>query len=439
MIVVVGGPFEKYSPAPGFDYWGAPSFGEMFGSLLDLSPQGAHREQTNVFARGNALFPIDVASITMVPAEYHVFGSGTDNLDAISMSGTDRAAFSSLFNVPVHDDWATLLNAVACALMDDSDPTESGDGTGSIEPARHGGSIDYDIAIHFGDDVYREAFRPDHRHVGKWIARQHKTLERVWSQHGPERAGKVLDYILTEAERASRRSVNEDAFIPASLRGQLVRGVAETTITDDFTSDSSSDYYIVENALAGHWDSGLWECDYNGGIYECQAHNTALSSADHYSQAYVDSVGASDRIWALAIRCDFTYSSTYYWAGPQYGSTANAYMFKRLGGSNTQLALAASSFAAGSTYKFDATGSDLEYLKDASSQLTATDSSITGNLNAGWTFYSNDGPSEVHMDNFEASDGAGGGAGGGGSGGGSGGSGQSRNVLNSSFKTLFGM
>ena len=417
MLVVVGGPFRLVSVGPGFDSWSPPAFGTLKGSILDLSDQGQQGEPANVAARGNALFPMEVNSLNDVPNDYHIFGTGIDNLGSHQMKGADKSAFSSLYNVPVHDDWNTLLDAVSTTLMDDSDPTESGEGTGSIEPSlRTGSTIDYDITIRFGEDTYTEAFRPDHRHVGKWIARQHKTLERVWDQHGEDQAGKVLDYILTKTERAVRRAVNEEAFIPASLRGQLVRGVAETTITDDFASDSSSDYYIVENDLAGHWDhdhGGRWECDFNGGIYECQAHNTALSSADHYSQAYIATVGASDRIWALAIRCDYTYSSTYYWAGVQYGSTTNAYMYKRISGTNTQLTIGASTFAAGSTYKFDIAGSDLEYLKDESSQLTATDSAITGNLNAGWTFYSNDGPSRMHMDNFEASDEVGGVGGGG--------------------------
>lgn len=418
MIVVAGGPFELYEVIhPETDevvrsYWGAPSFGSLVGSLLDLSSQGQQSEASNVTARGNALFALDVPG--PVPTEYHVFGTGTTDLAAITLDGRDRDAFRSLYGVAVPDSAATLADAVKFALTDGSDPTESGDGIGSLEPSKKRRGNAYELRVHFAGRSIREPFNASHRHVARWLARSQKSLERIAATHGEEHAGKVLDYMLTMAERAERRAVNEDAFKPASLKN-LKRGNAETTVTDAFDSDTNSDYYKLVGGDTFDVSAGkarLQTFFFMDGD-NVWGHNTALSSADHYSQMEVLAINGSAHQQGECVRCAGVGVDTYYLASNQPFTDTNRKMFKSIAGANTEIHGAVALAHVG-TCKFEASGSNLDESRGETVHMSATDTAITGNLNAGFA-YLNTGPSEwADIDDVELSDGLGGGGGGGG-------------------------
>lgn len=408
MKVVVGGPFEL-NQEDEFSYWGCPSWGRLSGSLLDLSSIHRQSEKTDPVKRGNGLFPVEVNDLSVIPNEYHIFSSETTKPSLINFNQLDIEAYNSLFEVSLSNTTRNLTEANCQCLTELSDPT--GIETGSLMPCKSRvGRVRYNLSIKFGGHTYTESFNRENPHVTMWLDRFHRDVLKVQSEHGDIKAGQFIGFAAIEIKEATG-SVNIDLLIP---QGSGLRALPpDTTITDDFSVDSTGDYYNNVGSQTFSVTGGEAQFATNEGRTGL-AHNTALSSSDHYCQmTTVSNVGSAQSI-GETVRCAGAGVETFYLGANQYNTDTQRQLFKLVTGTATQLDSVAKSLTG--TYKLDISGSTLEELEAEVAHLSATDSSITGNLNAGMRTFSTSASVTSNVDDLEISDGLGGGGGGTGTG-----------------------
>lgn len=148
-------------------------------------------------------------------------------------------------------------------------------------------------------------------------------------------------------------------------------------------------------------------CSAAGAVTVSARLDDSLSSDDHYSQADVDiSTGgdtSNDPRIGMAVR--YAAAATTYYFGDARQSTSFAHrIYKMVAGTPTVLATGTAAVApAEGLLKVQVDGSDLEIFWDGVSQVTVTDTAITGNLQPGLDRTTSINRTST-WDNFEAAD-----------------------------------
>jgi len=226
---------------------------------------------------------------------------------------------------------------------------------------------------------------------------------------------KVLDFW------AKKYGVDWRELVPRDLKSHVKPPLPhETTINESFNkadgdpvgpdltwTETVNSSFISSNQIHTHSNPSL-----------CRAEHD-LSSDDHYGQLdYTNDGSASGSHWnwaAPTVRHSAS-ADTCYWCFVRRSSgTASAWrtIRKRVSGTNTSLVstLGTTTLYYPEEIKLQVDGSDLELFRNSVSQLTVTDTAITGNTRCGTYLRKHSAPTDgPYGDDFEAADLATGGA-----------------------------
>lgn len=173
------------------------------------------------------------------------------------------------------------------------------------------------------------------------------------------------------------------------------------TISDDYSSDTSANYYAIRGSGRGVAVSGgaLWpeNVNYDGHQY----HTTNINNNDHYVQADILLTDADDR-GGLVARCNGNTTSA---TGYAFAPATNSVQFYRFAGATqTYIGAFTVSWTNGQTHtlRIRVTGSDFYVWVDgvASSSNPITDTTYSSGTYVGTRFESNGTSGSV--DNFKA-------------------------------------
>jgi hypothetical protein len=196
-----------------------------------------------------------------------------------------------------------------------------------------------------------------------------------------------------------------DALMPPEHRGDGWER-PETSISDDFETDSSADWTA---------DSGGLTVDAGGnGYLEASStelvarYHTALSSDEHYAEATIDALGSS---WqGVMTRKAGSSALTYVKALKQGTGTAIWQLYQRVSGTYTNVGnLESLDHADGDVYRLESDSSDQQHVyKNGVEMANSPISNATGTGNLSVGLVTN---TTTDFEAFGASDGAGGGGG----------------------------
>lgn len=175
------------------------------------------------------------------------------------------------------------------------------------------------------------------------------------------------------------------------------------TITESFDKADSDTLGpdLTWTELEGDWDVVTNQVrlqSFTGSAAARADHD--LNSDGHYAQVdYVSTQGGEGKFGPL-VRKDSSTTLTFY-RGLGRGEFDDTQLDKVESGSVTTLASGSFTFSLPDTLRIEVNGSSLDFLINGASQLTATDSAITGNLRTGLAGKSDN---DQDGDNFEAGD-----------------------------------
>ena len=388
--------------------------------LFDMTPLAGVK--FGFFAADRQLTDDDWTGISA--PDWHEFGDGSDLRD-YHTSQSERDEWRSLLNLTTDDlsdtDVDTLYDALWLTFRDCGDP----DHQNRFKPPT--ATSDGNVELYLGGHslLERQAFTDlPQTSQDNIFARVQHDMARIVEQcrrggPGPptrddptpasDHYRKVATmwarkYSLDTSQRGGQRGWGR--LFPRSRRGEVGPPMEpETTVSDDFTrADESLD--------AGNWTevAGDWEV-YNNQARVSYAWASAryerdLSSDDHYSQADTTFDDTSeDRVSGPTCRFDSA-SETYYQAGYHLGADETR-LFKNENGSTTQLDRNPDTGPRTGTYtqRVKVDGSTIELIFEGSSDISVTDSSISGFLRCGLQANPDDTVGEyIEHDNFEAAD-----------------------------------
>lgn len=363
-------------------YWGLPE--GTIGSV-DLSAVGSHNY---VFVTSDK--PFDPAVITQA------IGDGT-RLDTYIPTQVEKDAWASLLGVPFNG--TTLLDGLWNILTVDADP----DGTTRAKPIMptNKGVLELHLGGH--SLIRSEKLPADPTTHPAWGNIQ-KVLQNSYQEiqkENPMLARKWMGAQRQKYELTPERT--RDLMIPRGF-SRVLPLPPTTTIQDDFNRADGT-LNGMEATVGGVGQGWTWDANAtiqtnqiytNGGSYARA--DTVLSSDDHYAQATVNNISYSYR--GPAVRFDNA-TTTYYMARP-YSTSRGIWMAKMINGIMTDLGFTVGTTVNGALVYIEADGSTITATHDTYEKVV-TDTSITGNLYAGFGYVNNAG-SGAYYDNFEAGD-----------------------------------
>jgi len=140
--------------------------------------------------------------------------------------------------------------------------------------------------------------------------------------------------------------------------------------------------------------------------------NSDLSSDDHYSEIAIitQTRVAGTAVAGVIARKDSTATATFYLGDLLKGSGAyTARLFRCISGSFTAMGTNATSFSTGYALRLTTDGSNIDVTLNAGSEISTTDTNITGNLRCGLRWERGNASNTVNGDSYEAADVGGGG------------------------------
>lgn len=405
------GPWQRKRPpladAPDAWAWAPPD--EAVGMLDFSSLPDCGTSPSTVDMRGIGLFCVPRA--VTLPSEYDLLDSG--DAREIQIATAHRDLVEAVLGVRI-EAAGTLAEGVA-ALFASGDPM----GQERWKPLAPNSGGMYEIHVGGHSSIWSRKFQGPTdpawnrlRDMLRFDLKQHdddckvearrlrdeaKELRKQGKDKEADERDRQAAYTEPHAESVLDWMSRKYQCAPTELNTEIRRGRASTTISDSFSG------------TLGAWtqDRGTWEIA-SGEVWKTAVHtqfdllrhNTALSSADHYTQAKV-TYG-----WeTYAGPCTRCASSVTGYFAVNYTS-ATLYLFKLVSGTETSLGSFAKSVVEYDVVKLSSSGSSHTGYANGSAGTPITDTAISGNLYAGLTMYYG---SSSTLDNFEASDGLSGG------------------------------
>lgn len=322
----------------------------------------------------------------------------------------------------------TLVEWLWSQMTSGSDPTYDGP-TPPLMPTVAG-----NIELHLGGHsrVKRERFDIRTHSHGAMVK---DVLQRQFRRHfeavdqGRMRDGqhrRILDFWCEKYRLNGARDWEQ--LVPSDLRRHVPgRLPHETVITESFDTANSStlgpdltwtehlptpspgDFSVVSNGVRATADTDN-TIDHN----KAARADSALSGDDHYAQIAVAALASAafKRIsLGVIVRCNGSSFDNFY-----YGDIGNdfavseATIGKRVAGTYTELGTAGRTHALTETVLLEADGSNLDLRIDGGSEVSVTDTALTGDVYCGLFSYQSHFAGAADGDNFEAGDLAAGGA-----------------------------
>jgi hypothetical protein len=204
----------------------------------------------------------------------------------------------------------------------------------------------------------------------------------------------------------------EDVFVPADVPKET-RLPHATTVTSAFTGN--------ENPLSesGAWSAGEanWgPMEKNSGVARCvnlsedaAARHTTTLGNDHYAQAvYTFNGAAAGPLPGTAVRMQNGDEPCYIFYTGRISSVSGCWLYEISAAFGFSELDSGGTPTSGQTNKLDVTGSNLTGTDNGVTECSATDTSLASGF-AGIACYTDGAVTNATLDNFEASDGAGGG------------------------------
>lgn len=368
-------------------YWSPPAGTVGLVDLRNLADQALAGQFGD---RPYGFFAVNQA----LGSEYDLLGQG--DLREIAVVSAQQDAWESLLGY--RPQGATLVDLLFDQLTAGSDP--AGGSVPPLMPTTKGV-----LSLYLGGHSLVKSERYQHGrhpHMGKVQDVLRRNFRRIHAAN-QEHSRRVLDYWL-DKYRCDKGDWQR--FVPEDLRGEIPGPLPhQTTITDDFNRADQS-------GLGSSSEGWSWTATIGGyNIVSNEAENVAmtgnlafaraesdLSSEDHYAQVDVTTVAQNRQ--GVAARFSDSADTAYMFVERQV--VPDFAIFKRVTGTDTLLNDSASGATEPFTIKGECDGSGLTLYVDDVSEVTITDTDITGNVRAGL----HHGGTSVGgtVDNFEAAD-----------------------------------
>jgi len=361
------GPWQWDESTPSLPHWALPLGCQSAVDLRSLPDQGQRGGTPGV-----GVFVTDAA----LSSEYVLLGEHP----TARASAQGRSAWESLTGYAAQG--ARVVDLVWDHLTFGADP-DGGTGPKPLLPGRNGGI--HWSELHLGGNHRNEPFVWGEDAVATERVREllRRDFRRTFADAQAGRLNdrkhhrRILDMLCEQYGVADWRE-----FVPADLRADIPgRLPHKTTITDPFTRGDQVGLGTSSEGWSWTIVAGTINIVSNKAVSTLNQLNLAraeidLSSADHYAQA-LSVTSPDNRGLGACVRFHGTDQTFYF-----YTRDGNR-LFKAIAGTNTLLAQAGSSPAPPFTLKTQANGSAITGHYDGVQQVSATDTSITGNTRTG--------------------------------------------------------
>jgi hypothetical protein len=398
------GPLISVAEEGGGRYWSKPT--QAVG-MIDLAKNSDY--DTDVSSDRNVAF---LWSLTPFGGAYTSLNGTPGDLREIQSTGAMRSAWQSATGFMPQGD--TLNDLLADHLTRGADPIGD-DACKPLTPTIRG---ELEIHLTGHSRVWIEKLSPNHRHWNKYVAQIQAELIGVRKQ---SKAGKLIDPTTRKVNGNYHRKVADalmgkcrrmgcDDFEMIRPRGwsKNEKPLKHSTVISDNFNGTDSDTMGVQltwTEVLGDWDILSNEAISNSGSLnqnQSARAESALSSADHYSQVDLLTVTGSFARGGVAFR--FASGANTFYAVLNREGQGAALIWKVVTGTLTELNSTATTVTLPDVFKGSASGSTITSYVNGSQVSQITDSSITGNLYTGLAKRHTSVPCSATFDDFEAGD-----------------------------------
>lgn len=371
------GPWQ-WVTIPGFgDCWDAPAGTK---GRIDLRPLPCNVPGHGLFALESP--PVEAGYIELA-----------DSLTK-PLSSAAKAALIDALKLPSLDA-TNLRDALAEILTTKADPTGT-DRSLPILP-KLDGTLEIVLA---GAVIWERPFTgeadPAWPNIQKVLQGNYRKIREQALVDGTQQHRKYLDALN------AKYAISTEKFIPDDLPTETALPRA-TTITESFNkANNGLGPDLSWTSISGTWgvqDNEAQLQSATGGPDSARA-ESALSSDDHYAQADVTVLTPASGIWRGAA-CRFAAAAENYYTA-FLNHDGKVYLFKVIGGGETNLGSTAVTPSLPDTVKVSAEGTTITSYFNGVQKDQVTDAIISGNLRGGIAGYSV--ASDGRLDNFEAAD-----------------------------------
>lgn len=283
--------------------------------------------------------------------------------------------------------------------------TDRADVVGSSGPLPLIPSKDGKVKVSHGDERFSEEvnIRQSKRTVNKLFRLHRKDVRKLWEEGKYDDARQYVSLLLNKygLQKSQWR-----LLVPRQIQDDFRGPIPPSTLyQDDFNSNSlNANWSIIQGGLTATGtrvapDTGQAASGYNAAYW-----NQALHVDDHYSQIEIYQVNAGTYGGPIARQSSSGGLNCYYAEKLVGGGNK---LFKWISGSATLLQDVSGTFTDGAVVKVNCNGSTIEHYYNGSLLGSVTDTSITGNLYAGFMLYlsyDSKGSDYMEGDNWEARD-----------------------------------